>query len=63
MIPLRTASESVFLNLPYDRSLTDLFLAYMAALTTLELVPRLTLEIGGGERRLDRTFRLIEECP
>ena len=40
----------------------DLFLAYIAGLSTLDLEPRATLEIAGGERRLDRTFELIERC-
>jgi hypothetical protein len=58
------ASEAanVFLNLPYDKSVIDLFLAYVAGLTTLGLFPRATLEIPGGERRLDRTLQLITEC-
>ena len=56
------AQEGVFLNLPYDTSLVDLFLAYIAGLTTLGLTPRVTLEIGGGARRLDRMFQLISEC-
>jgi hypothetical protein len=47
---------------PYDRDFVDLFLAYTAGLTTLGLFPRATLEIAGGERRLDRTFELIRRC-
>ena len=54
---------AVFLNLPYDASSVDLFLAYIAGLASLGLVPRATLEIAGGERRLDRTLQLLTECP
>ena len=46
----------VFLNVPYDRYFVDLFLAYTAGLTSLGLFPRATLEIAGGERRLDRSM-------
>jgi len=53
----------VFLNVPYDRNFADLFLAYIAGLTALGLVPRVTLEIAGGERRLDRTLDLIQKLP
>ena len=35
----------------------------IAGLTALGLVPRATLEIPGGERRLDRIFALIQQCP
>jgi hypothetical protein len=65
--PLRSregaASDvDVFLNIPYDRYFVDLFLAYTAGLTSLGLFPRATLEIAGGERRLDRTLDLIQSC-
>jgi hypothetical protein len=40
-----------------------LFLAYIAGLATLGLSPRTTLEIPGGERRLDRILDLIRRCP
>jgi hypothetical protein len=52
----------VFLNIPYDQDSGDLFLAYIAGLSVLGLFPRVTLEIIGGERRLDRTFGLIQSC-
>jgi hypothetical protein len=54
--------REVFLNIPYDEQFADLFLAYIAGLTALGLAPRATLEIAGGERRLDRTFELIQRC-
>ena len=34
----------------------------MAGLSALGLFPRATLEIPGGERRLDRIFDLIQTC-
>ncbi len=57
-----TSDVDVFLNIPYDRYFVDLFLAYTAGLTSLGLFPRATLEIAGGERRLDRTMDLIRRC-
>ncbi len=57
-----SGAADVFLNLPYDPTVVDLFLAYLAGLTTLGLFPRATLEIPGGERRLDRTLDLITAC-
>jgi hypothetical protein len=55
--------DEVFLNIPYDQDFADLFLAYIAGLSALGLAPCATLEIAGGERRLDRTFELIRRCP
>ena len=54
---------SVFLNLPYEWSLESLFLAYIAGVCAFGMTPRTTLEIPGSERRLDRIFKLIGECP
>lgn len=54
--------NSVFLNIPYDKSFERLYLAYIAGLSLLGLSPRATLEIPGGERRLDRIFELIRSC-
>lgn len=59
---LAVSDVDVFLNVPYDRYFVDLFLAYTAGLTSLGLFPRATLEIAGGERRLDRTLDLIQRC-
>lgn len=53
----------VFLNIPYDVRFQDLYLAYIAGLVSLGLHPRATVEIVGGERRLDRIFGLIQACP
>jgi hypothetical protein len=53
----------VFLNIPYDLRFLDLYLAYIAGVVSLGLHPRATVEIVGGERRLDRIFDLIQACP
>jgi hypothetical protein len=37
-------------------------MAYIAGITSFGLVPRATLEIPGGKRRLDRIFTLIRGC-
>jgi hypothetical protein len=58
----RPAPNSAFLNVPYDKQFERLFLAYIAALCGFGLVPRATLEIPGGSRRLDRIFELIGGC-
>lgn len=54
--------DGVFLNLPYDRRFTNLFLAYIAGVSCFGLVPRATLEIPGGARRLDRIIELLKSC-
>lgn len=51
-----------FLKIPYDESFQALYLAYIAGITAFGLVPRATLEIPGGARRLDRIFGLIRSC-
>ncbi len=53
---------SAFLNIPYDDAFQSLYLAYIAGITAFGLVPRATLEIPGGARRLDRIFDLISSC-
>jgi len=60
--PTVRGQHSVFLNLPYDDDFQNLYLAYIAAVTAFSLVPRATLEIPGGARRLDRVFELIRSC-
>lgn len=54
--------NQVFLNIPYDEQFRDLYLAYITGLTAFGFVPRATLEIPTGERRLDRILRLIRLC-
>ncbi len=54
--------DKVFLNIPYDSKFQDLCLAYICGISALGFVPRATLEIPGGARRLDRIFKLIQAC-
>ena len=58
----RPGGTDVFLNVPYDAPYEDLYLAFISGLCGFGLTPRATLEIPGGERRLDRIFRLIRRC-
>src|SRR5882724_26980 len=51
--------KSVFLNIPYDRRFTRLFLAYIASVSSFGLIPHATLEIPLSKRRLDRILSLI----
>jgi hypothetical protein len=53
--------DSVFVNVPYDLDYKDHFLAYIAGVAAFGLNARATLELTGGERRLDRIFQLILE--
>jgi hypothetical protein len=55
-------AAEVFLNIPYDAKFEDLFLAYITGIVALGFVPRATLEIPGGDRRLEKIFDLIGEC-
>jgi hypothetical protein len=54
--------QDVFLNFPYDNRFRKLYLGYIAGLCSFGLAPRATLEIPGGERRLDRIVELIRSC-
>jgi hypothetical protein len=58
----RNPRAEVFLNIPYDQSFQDLCLAYISGISAFGFVPRTTLEIPGGTRRLDRIFQLIQSC-
>jgi hypothetical protein len=59
----RKPPADVFLNIPYDEQFRNLYLAYISGMSAFGLVPRTTLEIPGGARRLDRIFALIQACP
>jgi hypothetical protein len=59
-VPKRPAE--VFLNIPYDTKFDRLFRAYICGISAFGLVPRATLEIPGGARRLDRILELIRSC-
>lgn len=54
--------KSAFLNVPYDARYRKLFLAFIAGLSAYRLTPRATLEIPGGQRRLDRILELVQGC-
>jgi len=56
------AGASVFLNIPYDSPFVPQFLAYVCGICAFGLIPRATLELQGGTRRLDRIISLIESC-
>lgn len=56
------AKDSVFLNLPYDKRFQTLFLGYIAGVSAFGMFPHATLEIPGGERRLERILGLIAQC-
>ena len=54
--------KGVFLNIPYDQEFSSLYVAYIVGLCHLGLIPHLASELPGGERRLDRIFKLIQSC-
>src|SRR5271165_773993 len=58
----RQQANTAFINIPYDERYKDLYLAFIAGLTAFGLDPRATLEVPGGDRRLDRVFELITSC-
>ena len=60
--PLAAEEYGVFLNIPYDQDFEPLYLAYIAGLRAFRLEPKATLQIPGGERRLDRILDLIRGC-
>jgi hypothetical protein len=61
-VPKQRPRANVFLNLPYDPQFEHLFLSYICAIHAYGMDPRVTLEIPGGARRLDRIFGLIQSC-
>jgi hypothetical protein len=54
--------NAVFLNIPYDQKFRSLYLAYIAGLVHLGFVPRVTLGLPGGTRRLDKILAEIQGC-
>jgi hypothetical protein len=60
--PSAANQYGVFLNIPYDQAFEPLYLAYIAGLCAFRLEPKSTLQIPGGERRLDRILGLIGSC-
>jgi hypothetical protein len=55
-------ARAVFLNFPYDGQFVPLYLAYIAGVCAFKLIPRVALELPGGERRLNRIVELILSC-
>ena len=62
LVAAEPQSKAVFLNFPYDRQFVPLYLAYVAGVCSFGLLPRVALELPGGERRLDRIIELILSC-
>lgn len=58
----RRLPTEVFLNVPYDKKFENLFLAYIAGMSSFGLVPRATLEIPSSKRRLEKILELIAQC-
>lgn len=58
----RKPRADVFLNIPYDKQFQELCLAYICGISAFGLVPRATLEISSGTRRLERILELIQAC-
>lgn len=58
----RVEKDAVFLNIPYDAKFERLYLAYIVGLISLDLVPKVTLGIPSGQRRLTRILRLVAGC-
>jgi hypothetical protein len=56
------AQDAVFLNIPYDQRFRSLYLAYIAGLVHLGFVPRVTLGLPSGKRRLDKILEEIQGC-
>src|SRR5437879_10679673 len=50
---------AVFLNIPYDHKFSNLYLAYIVAVSSFGFLPKATLLIP-GHRRLDRISELID---
>ena len=55
--------QSVFLNVPFDRSYEKIFIALIAALVSLGRVPHSVLEIPDmGQGRMSRILDLMSRC-
>lgn len=54
--------NAVFLNIPYDQKFRRLYLAYIAGLVHLGFIPRVTLGLPSGTRRLDKILAEIQSC-
>jgi hypothetical protein len=61
-VPPLPDPKGVFLNVPYDEEFSSLYVAYIVGLCQLAMVPHLSSEIPGGDRRLNRIVQLIQGC-
>jgi hypothetical protein len=61
-VPPLPDPKGVFLNIPYDQEFSSLYVAYIVGLCQLGMLPHLASEIPGGDRRLDKIFKLIQRC-
>ena len=60
---LKPDKASVFLNVPFDNAYEPLFIALIAALTSIGRAPRCVLEIPEqGQGRLSRIIKHMESC-
>src|SRR5260370_21243059 len=62
VVKLKKSHDEVFLNIPYDKKFERLFIAYIAGISALGMVPRATLEITDSSRRLERILKLARSC-
>ena len=58
----KKSRAEVFLNIPYDKQFERLFLAYIAGISAIGMVPRATLEITDSTRRLEKILKLARSC-
>jgi hypothetical protein len=56
------SSGRVFLNIPYDKTLDRLFLAYIVGISAFGMVPHATLDIPDSSRRRDKILKLARSC-
>lgn len=56
------ASQSVFINAPYDAKFEDLFLALVVGLRGYGLIPRATIDLPSYGHRIDRILELLNAC-
>ncbi len=52
----------VFLNIPFDQRYESLYVALIAGLGGLGLIPQSVLQIPPSKNRLDRLFALLQRC-
>jgi hypothetical protein len=55
--------SDVFINVPFDRSHENIFLALIAGLVALGFNPRSVLEVPPSTDRLRRLYAIISACP